>query len=127
MSAHILGFSFAESISKTTEMLRKSYDPYSLGSVGYLPTSNHLPIGQDPVQSKDAFDRTLLLEQLADARERVDDVQKLKDGQSTHVQTLRQHGHDTESAEAVLAQLEQSQTKFSVERDELEALVAKLA
>ena len=78
------------------------------------------------MQSKEAFDRTWLLEQLADASERVDDVQKLKDGQCTRVQTLRQYGHDTDSAEAVLAQLEQSQTKFTVERDELEALLAKL-
>ena len=78
------------------------------------------------MQSKEAFNRTLLLEQLADASERVDDVQKLKDSQRTRVETLRQYGHETESAEAVLAQLEQSQTKFSIERDELQALLAKL-
>ena len=78
------------------------------------------------MQSKEAFNRTMLLEQLADANERVDDVHKLKVGQRTRVETLRQYGHDTASAEAVLAQLEQSQTKFSVERDQLQALLAKL-
>ena len=68
--------------------------------------------------------RDLLLEQLADASERVDEVQEIIDRQCTRIQMLRQYGKEMEGAEVVSAQLEQSQTTFVAERDRLEALLA---
>ncbi len=76
------------------------------------------------MQSKETFERDLLLEQLADASERVDEVQEIIDRQRTRIRMLRQYGKEIAGAEMVLAQLEQSQTTFIAERDGLEALLA---
>ena len=67
-----------------------------------------------------------MLEQLAHAVRRAHELQVLVDRQRERIKILNRAGLKTQTAELVLAQLEQSQTLYVAENERLEAALEKL-
>jgi osmotically-inducible protein OsmY len=72
------------------------------------------------------MNRSGMLEQLAHAVRRVHEVQELINRQRGRIRDLRRRGHDTQNAESVLAQLEQSQMLYASDTERLEANLEEL-
>jgi len=72
------------------------------------------------------MNRSGMLEQLAHAVRRVHEVQELINRQRGRIRDLRRRGDDTQNAESVLAQLEQSQMLYASDTERLEANLEEL-
>jgi len=72
-----------------------------------------------------AADRFQMLGQLAHAVRRAHELQQYINGQRAHIQVLRRGGHDTINEELVLAQLEESQTRYKTDSASLESELEK--
>ena len=73
-----------------------------------------------------ATDRFLMLEHLAHAVRRTHELQALIHRQRERITILNRAGLNTQTAELVLAQLEQSQTLYVAENERLEVALEKL-
>ena len=71
-------------------------------------------------------DRFQMLGHLAHAVRRMHELQQYVRLQRAHIQVLRRGGHDTVNEELVLAQLEESQTRYETDSARLESELEKL-
>ena len=73
-----------------------------------------------------AADRFQMLGELTHAVSRTHELQQFISRQRAHIQGLRRGGHDTVNEELVLAQLEESHTRYETDSARLESELGKL-